>query len=243
MYRVEPIATSAPTIHRAEPHGQRHGGTPAWPRRAGTSCATPNGPAAPPSSSRAPSTPATASSAGWAASPRTATATSPWATAPPAAPSSPRSATPGASPTDPLGTFGQGEATLFAGTGSEDFPAAPRWGDYSNMSVDPVDDCTFWYTQEYFSRDRPAQLAHPHRLVQVPQLHRAGHAYPGGLPRPAHCPPPRPSAPRPPSAPAASGRNRLDRPTPTPPRPAAWAWATPRAAAPCRRRSPPSATP
>jgi hypothetical protein len=24
-----------------------------------------------------------------------------------------------------------------------------RWGDYSNMSVDPTDDCTFWYTQEY----------------------------------------------------------------------------------------------
>jgi hypothetical protein len=54
-------------------------------------------------------------------------------------------------PSDPPGTFGQGEATLLAGTGSEDFPAAPRWGDYSSMSVDPVDDCTFWYTQEYFS--------------------------------------------------------------------------------------------
>ena len=24
-----------------------------------------------------------------------------------------------------------------------------RWGDYSSMSVDPVDECTFWYTQEY----------------------------------------------------------------------------------------------
>jgi hypothetical protein len=24
-----------------------------------------------------------------------------------------------------------------------------RWGDYSTMSVDPTDDCTFWYTQEY----------------------------------------------------------------------------------------------
>jgi hypothetical protein len=24
-----------------------------------------------------------------------------------------------------------------------------RWGDYSSMSVDPSDDCTFWYTQEY----------------------------------------------------------------------------------------------
>ena len=25
-----------------------------------------------------------------------------------------------------------------------------RWGDYSSMSVDPSDDCTFWYTQEYY---------------------------------------------------------------------------------------------
>ena len=26
-----------------------------------------------------------------------------------------------------------------------------RWGDYSDMTVDPVDDCTFWYTQEYYA--------------------------------------------------------------------------------------------
>jgi len=25
------------------------------------------------------------------------------------------------------------------------------WGDYSTMSVDPVDGCTFWYTQEYYA--------------------------------------------------------------------------------------------
>jgi len=24
-----------------------------------------------------------------------------------------------------------------------------RWGDYSAMRIDPSDDCTFWYTQEY----------------------------------------------------------------------------------------------
>ena len=28
-------------------------------------------------------------------------------------------------------------------------PGSPRWGDYSAITVDPVDDCTFWYTQEY----------------------------------------------------------------------------------------------
>jgi hypothetical protein len=48
---------------------------------------------------------------------------------------------------DPLGTMGQGEATLIAGSGSQTVGA--RWGDYSMMSVDPVDDCTFWYTTEY----------------------------------------------------------------------------------------------
>src|SRR5439155_4317884 len=55
-------------------------------------------------------------------------------------------------PSDPPGTFGQGEATLLAGTGSEDYPAAPRWGDYSNISIDPFDECTFWFTTEYFSQ-------------------------------------------------------------------------------------------
>ena len=49
---------------------------------------------------------------------------------------------------DPLGIMGQGETDLVAGSGSQTHSAS-RWGDYSTMSVDPVDDCTFWYTQEY----------------------------------------------------------------------------------------------
>jgi hypothetical protein len=27
-----------------------------------------------------------------------------------------------------------------------------RWGDYSSMSIDPSDDCTFWYTQMYYNK-------------------------------------------------------------------------------------------
>lgn len=27
-----------------------------------------------------------------------------------------------------------------------------RWGDYSSMTVDPTDDCTFWFTSEYLSK-------------------------------------------------------------------------------------------
>jgi hypothetical protein len=50
---------------------------------------------------------------------------------------------------DPLGTLGQGEATLHAGTGSQT-DTSNRWGDYSDLTVDPVDDCTFWYTTEYY---------------------------------------------------------------------------------------------
>ncbi len=48
---------------------------------------------------------------------------------------------------DPPGTLPQGEGTIINGGGSQTDPA--RWGDYSAMSVDPLDDCTFWYTQEY----------------------------------------------------------------------------------------------
>jgi hypothetical protein len=50
-------------------------------------------------------------------------------------------------PTDALGTL-QSENTIIAGTGSQ-LTNLNRWGDYSAMSVDPVDDCTFWYTTEY----------------------------------------------------------------------------------------------
>ncbi|HET6852468.1 MAG TPA: hypothetical protein VFH46_09085, partial [Pyrinomonadaceae bacterium] len=51
--------------------------------------------------------------------------------------------------TDPLNVLGQGEATLFAGTGSQ-VGTFNRWGDYASLTVDPVDDCTFWFTSEYY---------------------------------------------------------------------------------------------
>jgi hypothetical protein len=50
--------------------------------------------------------------------------------------------------TDPLNMLTQGETTLFAGAGSQT-GTLNRWGDYSDLTIDPVDDCTFWYTQEY----------------------------------------------------------------------------------------------
>ena len=51
--------------------------------------------------------------------------------------------------TDPLNTLAQGEAVLFAGQGSQT-GTSNRWGDYSDLTVDPVDNCTFWYTNEYY---------------------------------------------------------------------------------------------
>jgi hypothetical protein len=47
----------------------------------------------------------------------------------------------------PLGTL---EAPIFLVTGAGvQVQSFRRWGDYSSMSVDPSDDCTFWYSQEY----------------------------------------------------------------------------------------------
>jgi hypothetical protein len=51
---------------------------------------------------------------------------------------------------DPLNTMGA-EATLTAGSGVQ-IGANPfdRWGDYSAMTVDPVNQCTFFYTNQYY---------------------------------------------------------------------------------------------
>ena len=53
----------------------------------------------------------------------------------------------GRSPLDPLGTLGP-EATMVDGGGSS--IESDRWGDYTTLSIDPVDDCTFWYTNTYY---------------------------------------------------------------------------------------------
>lgn len=47
------------------------------------------------------------------------------------------------------GVLAQGENTLHAGNGSQ--TGISRWGDYATMTVDPVDDCTFWFTTEYYA--------------------------------------------------------------------------------------------
>ncbi len=51
--------------------------------------------------------------------------------------------------TDPPGTV-RTEATLVRGTGVQK-AFGWRWGNYTGMSVDPDDDCTFWMTNEYYT--------------------------------------------------------------------------------------------
>jgi hypothetical protein len=48
----------------------------------------------------------------------------------------------------PAGQMDQGEASMIDGAGSQTGTLS-RWGDYSMLGVDPSDDCTFWYTNEY----------------------------------------------------------------------------------------------
>jgi hypothetical protein len=54
-------------------------------------------------------------------------------------------------PTDPLGVL-ESEASIFEGAGSQT-NGLNRWGDYSSLRIDPVDDCTFWYINEYLKAD------------------------------------------------------------------------------------------
>ncbi|HEY8559708.1 MAG TPA: FG-GAP-like repeat-containing protein [Pyrinomonadaceae bacterium] len=56
---------------------------------------------------------------------------------------------------EPVGTF-RAEETLVKGTGVQT-AFGFRWGNFSGMTVDPVDDCTFWMTNQYFSAESQAE--------------------------------------------------------------------------------------
>jgi hypothetical protein len=51
---------------------------------------------------------------------------------------------------DPLGQMTLGEGTIIDGTGVQTSTNS-RWGDYTTMSLDPSDNCTFWYANEYYT--------------------------------------------------------------------------------------------
>lgn len=52
--------------------------------------------------------------------------------------------------TDPANSLPQAEVTLKTGAGSQTHSSG-RWGDYTMMSVDPRDNCTFWYTNQFYA--------------------------------------------------------------------------------------------
>jgi cell division septation protein DedD len=120
--------------------------------------------------------------------------------------------------TDPINTLAQGEAHLFDGTGSQS-GTGNRWGDYSSMSIDPVDDSTFWYTNEYYSTTATFNWR-----TRIGSFKIA--TSPTPTPTPSATPSPTPTATPPPTA--------TPTPSPTPsPTPTATPTATP----------PPTATP
>jgi len=51
---------------------------------------------------------------------------------------------------DPAGQMTQPETVLQA-AGGADTGSYARWGDYTSMQIDPTDDCTFWYTNQYWA--------------------------------------------------------------------------------------------
>ena len=63
---------------------------------------------------------------------------------------------------DPLGTMAQGEASIIDGGGSQ--TSASRWGDYSSMNIDPIDDCTFWYVNQYLPSSSGSGWRRPRRI-------------------------------------------------------------------------------
>jgi hypothetical protein len=56
---------------------------------------------------------------------------------------------------DPPNELAQGELPILTGGGSQTnaLRSGYRWGDYSALQVDPADDCTFWYVNEYLPGD------------------------------------------------------------------------------------------
>ena len=51
-------------------------------------------------------------------------------------------------PTDAKGSMESAHLVISGGGVQQN--SQHRWGDYSSMAIDPSDDCTFWYTQEYY---------------------------------------------------------------------------------------------
>ncbi len=116
---------------------------------------------------------------------------------------------------DPLNTMSLGEGTMIAGAGSQT-GSGNRWGDYSALTIDPVDDTTFWYTNEYYTTN--AAFNWRTRIANFP----LSTGTPTPTPTPTATPTPTPT---PTATPTATPTPTLT-PTPTP-TPTATPTATP----------------
>jgi len=68
-------------------------------------------------------------------------------------------------PSDPPNTM-ESLAPIFIAKGSATkFRNANRWGDYSSMVIDPSDDCTFWYVNQYIPKTAPNNFLSFHTRV------------------------------------------------------------------------------
>jgi hypothetical protein len=54
-------------------------------------------------------------------------------------------------PSDPLGQLPREEVSIIEGHGAQ-ISDITAFGDYSQMTIDPTDDCTFWFTNEYYPK-------------------------------------------------------------------------------------------
>ena len=78
---------------------------------------------------------------------------------------------------DPLSTLTTAETPIMAGSGTQTHTAA-RWGDYSMLAVDPSDDCTFWYTNEYLATTSSASWRTRIASIQLPDCAGGGDTTP-----------------------------------------------------------------
>ena len=64
-------------------------------------------------------------------------------------------------PSGKLGT----EQVILTSSSSQEGDGAERWGDYSSMIIDPVDDSTFWFTTEYLAGSQNSSFSWSTRIV------------------------------------------------------------------------------
>jgi hypothetical protein len=120
----------------------------------------------------------------------------------------------GRAPTDPLGTM-QAETIIQAGSGSQ-LQNLSRWGDYSAMTVDPVDDCTFWYTSEYLKTNGTWNWSTRIASFTFPGCSTTPQPTPTPSPTPTPGPTPTPTPTPAPSPTPTPGPTPTPTPSPTP---------------------------